>query len=849
MRQPQPFGKYLLLERISVGGMAEVFKAKSFGIEGFEKIIAIKRILPSMAEDAEFIDMFIDEAKIAGQLSHANVCQIFELGKIVDSHFIAMEYVWGKDVLQIQNRFRKLKEPVPVALAALVASKVCAGLHYAHTKRDARGKPLEIIHRDVSPQNILVSYEGEIKLIDFGIAKATSRSSKTQAGVLKGKFGYMSPEQVRGLPLDRRSDLFALGTVLYETLTGERLFIAENDFSTLEKVKNAEVELPSRLNPHVPRDLEAIIMRCLARDPADRYQSAAEIGEELTAFLMGQEPIFTAKDLGAWMKKGFANELEREKQQLELFKRIGQEGGSGDSLDRSREEHTSELRPGARLPSKSGASSRMPITAEPSFDEEDNATIVEEPFARAAAPAGKRVRASSFDEDNPTEIRGEVAVPASEGATTEEASETTIILDRPAGIVDPDDIDASDGIGALDGADTRPDPAPRQGSQRMASVPPPPPIDASPAPASHRPSQPARVVVGVPDATTGRGAPVRPTMPMMTVPELRRRTGGRDIVWGAGAAVLTMLLVVGAYLLLADKPPASAQSGMAPETTATLAIAASDMAAAEVYVDGKLEGAVSGGEALTLEAMSAGEHNVVVKRLGSKDCLQSVMLPPGGTKFVVCRFEEEEKNARLQLDILTEGATVWVDRQEISQQAAQEPLVLAPGEKHQIRVEREGFESSIFELTLAPGEIEKRTVELVALPDDDEPAGRRGAQDDDEDDRPRRRRPSKPPEPPEPAAPAPSGGRPASLSVLMGGGKKAEASAPGYLIASTKPWARVFIDRKDTGLNTPIAVSARIPLDPGKHLVTFEVGGKKFSYAVQIESGKTTRLNKVLPVE
>ena len=326
MRQPIPFGKYLLLERISVGGMAEVFKAKSFGVEGFEKIIAIKRILPSIAEDAEFIQMFIDEAKIAGQLSHANICQIFELGKITDSHFIAMEFVWGKDLLQIQNRFRKMRATMTMAMCAFVAAKVCEGLDYAHRKKDALGRPLQIIHRDVSPQNILVSYEGEIKVIDFGIAKAASRSSKTQAGVLKGKFGYMSPEQVRGLPLDRRSDLFAIGTILYELLTGERLFLGESDFSTLEKVRNVDIHPVSHFNKQVPPALEKIVMKSLARNVEDRYQWANELQEDLLSYLMSQEPIYTAKQLSQWMKDGFQGELERERQLLEQYKKVGRDG-------------------------------------------------------------------------------------------------------------------------------------------------------------------------------------------------------------------------------------------------------------------------------------------------------------------------------------------------------------------------------------------------------------------------------------------------------------------------------------------------------------------------------------------
>src|SRR5215831_3940973 len=326
MRQPIPFGKYLLLERISVGGMAEVFKAKSFGVEGFEKILAIKRILPSMAEDQEFIEMFIDEAKIAGQLSHANICQIFELGRIGDSHFIAMEYVWGKDLLQIQNRFRRLKQTMQPVMAAFCASKICEGLDYAHRKKDAQGKALGIIHRDVSPQNVLVSYEGEVKMIDFGIAKAVGRSSKTQAGVLKGKFGYMSPEQVRGLPIDRRSDVFAIGTILHELLTGERLFVAESDFATLEKVRNVDVLPPRALNPKVPDALDRIVMRALAKNPDDRFQWANELQEELQAFLMLQEPVFTAKQLSQFIKETFAAELRREQLMLETYKRVGRDG-------------------------------------------------------------------------------------------------------------------------------------------------------------------------------------------------------------------------------------------------------------------------------------------------------------------------------------------------------------------------------------------------------------------------------------------------------------------------------------------------------------------------------------------
>ncbi|MEK6608720.1 MAG: serine/threonine-protein kinase, partial [Myxococcota bacterium] len=345
MAKPIPYGKYLLLDRISVGGMAEVYKAKTFGVAGFEKLIAIKRILPTMAEDKDFIEMFIDEAKIAGQLSHANLCHIFELGRIDNTHFIAMEYVWGKDLLQIQNHFRRARQTCPVPMACHVASSVCAGLDYAHRRKDATGQDLAIIHRDVSPQNVLVSYDGEIKIIDFGIAKAETRSSKTQAGVLKGKFGYMSPEQVRGMPLDQRSDIFAIGTLLYEMLAGDRLFVGETDFATLEAVRNADIRPLSMVNSNVPEALETIVMKALAREPDDRYQWASSMQGALAGFLAQSGLAFGTAELSDWMRAAFAKEIAREQEVIELYKQIGP-----DSLDVPLPEDLEELPPDRDAP-------------------------------------------------------------------------------------------------------------------------------------------------------------------------------------------------------------------------------------------------------------------------------------------------------------------------------------------------------------------------------------------------------------------------------------------------------------------------------------------------------------------
>ena len=319
---PRLFGKYYLLELINVGGMAEVFKAKMFGVEGFEKIVAIKRILPEVAEDAEFIKMFVDEAKIAVKLQHPNVVQIFELGKIEDSYFIAMELINGKDLKTIRKRLKRVDLLMPVEQSAYIISQVCDGLDYAHRKTDEKMNPLNIVHRDISPQNMIVSYEGTVKLIDFGIAKAKSKSTKTQVGMLKGKFSYMSPEQVSGQPIDRRSDIFSLGVVFFEMLTGKRLFLGKNDVETLEKIRNAEVLPPSVFNSAVPPELDRIVLKALAKDREDRYQWASEFSEDLKKFSYSSGKSFSRQDMMNFMSEFFADELEEETAKLEEYHKI-----------------------------------------------------------------------------------------------------------------------------------------------------------------------------------------------------------------------------------------------------------------------------------------------------------------------------------------------------------------------------------------------------------------------------------------------------------------------------------------------------------------------------------------------
>ncbi|HEX3067712.1 MAG TPA: TonB family protein [Thermoanaerobaculia bacterium] len=297
------FGQYVLLEKIATGGMAEVWKARMRGVEGFQKIVAIKKILPHLSDNQDFIEMFVDEAKLAAQLNHNNIIHIYDLGKIQSSYYIAMEYIDGYDLKNILKKAQERDQPLSVEIALFIASKVAAALDYAHRKRDFEDKEMGLVHRDVSPQNVLISEEGDIKLCDFGIAKAASKASHTQAGALKGKLQYMSPEQAWGRNIDRRSDIFALATVLFEMLTARKLFSGDNELSILEQVREARVTKPSELNDEVTPQIDAIVLKALQKDPANRYQTAGEMQRDLDAVLYSFRPTPTSADLAIYMHR------------------------------------------------------------------------------------------------------------------------------------------------------------------------------------------------------------------------------------------------------------------------------------------------------------------------------------------------------------------------------------------------------------------------------------------------------------------------------------------------------------------------------------------------------------------
>src|SRR6185436_13644232 len=277
MSEGQQQQRYRVIERLASGGMAEVFIAESAGIEGFKKRVAIKRVLPHLSEKKAFIAMFLDEARLSAHLTHSCVAQVFDIGVGDNAYFIVMEYVDGADLKGVIEYLRKTGKPFPMESAVFIASKLCEGLSYAHELTNIEGEPLHIVHRDMSPPNVLITKYGEVKIVDFGLAKATSQLQKSESGVIKGKFSYLSPEAALGKEVDGRTDIFAVGIILWEMLSGRRLFIGDTDFATVKQVQKAEVPPISQINKDVPIELERIIARSLARDADKRYRSARDL--------------------------------------------------------------------------------------------------------------------------------------------------------------------------------------------------------------------------------------------------------------------------------------------------------------------------------------------------------------------------------------------------------------------------------------------------------------------------------------------------------------------------------------------------------------------------------------------
>ncbi|MCC6643977.1 MAG: serine/threonine protein kinase [Polyangiaceae bacterium] len=304
--------RYRVIDRIAAGGMAEVYRAESAGLEGFKKKVAIKRVLPHLSEKKRFIQMFLDEARLGAHLSHSNCVQVFDVGVGDNTYFIVMEYVDGADLKAFIEHYRRQGRPVPVGHAVYITLKICEGLAYAHALSDETGKALHLVHRDLSPPNVLLTKFGEIKIVDFGLAKASTQLEKSEPGIIKGKFSYLSPEAAMGQEVDARTDIFAAGIILWEMLAGRKLFQGETDFETVKQVQRAESPPVGPMNREVDPALDAIIARGLARDPGARFQTAQSFAQSLTEWLFHTGCVVTPFEI-AEVVQAIGREKSREK--------------------------------------------------------------------------------------------------------------------------------------------------------------------------------------------------------------------------------------------------------------------------------------------------------------------------------------------------------------------------------------------------------------------------------------------------------------------------------------------------------------------------------------------------------
>ncbi len=334
--QPKSFGKYILLDQMAVGGMAELYRAMITGVQGFEKLIAIKKILPHLASEEELISSFIDEAKLAALLHHQNIVQIYDFGSLDNSYFIAMEYLFGKNLRLITQKSVEKNLPLPLADALFIVSRICSGLDYAHTLKDFQGKPLNIIHRDISPPNILVTYEGSVKIVDFGIAKAANQTTMTQLGMVKGKVAYMSPEQAAGKIIDNRSDIFSCGILLYELVTGKRMFEGET-LHILSHVRDCVFVAAESIDDQLPQQLIEILHKALAKDPADRYATCSEMEADLEECMYANAMRPTAHGLSDYLKKLFADEITAEETLIKELTELGATASAAEPTQQKKE--------------------------------------------------------------------------------------------------------------------------------------------------------------------------------------------------------------------------------------------------------------------------------------------------------------------------------------------------------------------------------------------------------------------------------------------------------------------------------------------------------------------------------
>jgi len=828
------FGKYCLLERISVGGMAEVFRAKPLPAYHSDKMLALKRILPHLAEDDEFITMFVDEAKLTVQLEHPNIVETYELGNFQSSYYILMEYIAGEDVLELQKRLRENRRIMSVAQACYVAGKVARGLHYAHTACDEEGRPFNIIHRDVSPQNVRLTWDGRVKLIDFGIAKAAVQRTKTQVGVLKGKFGYMSPEQVHGEEIDHRSDLFALGTTLWEMLTNRRLFNGENEYETLQMVKHPDIARPSEKNSQVPPEVDDIVMRLLAEDRERRFQSGAEAADALQGFVENLRMPYTQRHLADWMAETFSEELAEERRKRELFEQIK----STDDVRLFNREYAGEPAEDENVAGESlvpDGESREQIW-DPEFAPEGGEEVDQKEFAADHT----QVAAGGFDpEDFEDEQDDLIALDDADIIEVEDESEeqsggVRSASGRPAGAsAEPPHGGAkraSSGERSRERREPRSGGVPDRGGSRRR-----PPTDASQGEEGSSEGGPS-----VWSATTARfafaaAAVVAVFVLALSLGYLAFLAGpdrGEEHVDGAIVVEVQPDLSEEGTILVDNQPrdsrtPATVE-GLAPgEHTVEVRFPGFEPATQEVELGyGELgtvefelspKGAENGQIELTVPEVD-GETRIFVDGEQRSWSVESPTVKVGTGKHLVEATAPGKSPWSRVVEVEEAGMTVaerveWVDQTASLRIEAEQPAEVT------FRGEVAG-ETPLTVEDLEPQDLHR--VELDATEGEDSWESQVGF---------------------------PELGR-AFLAVSLDDTPAYDERDYGWLIASTgSTWWKVLVDRAPTGLITPVKSDGKIPVRAGKRKVSFRRGHQVHEFEIEVEAGETASVVEDLPFE
>ena len=421
--------KYRVIKRLEAGGMAEVYLGEAVSVQGFRKKVAIKRVLPHLAQNQSFIEMFLDEARLSARLDHANIVSVFDISKREDTYFLIMEFVDGVNLKRVLESLTKRGQRIRLADAVYLAIEACRGLSYAHELVDEAGTPLGIVHRDISPPNIMVTRRGEVKLADFGLAKATTQIQTTDPGVVKGKFSYLSPEAANGLPVDARTDIFAIGIVLWEMLAGKRLFWGENDYATVKLIQKANIPRLAPLNREIDEAFEEVLLKALTRDPADRYQSAREFGGALADYLFRHQLRVTSYDLARMVESLTADggDVPQEQSlidrliQEELDESVGissesgslpkQQGSGGLALggDENLEDPASWFNDDADLFGDHGAAAQTAPRRSPATQARPEARNA--PAPRGDESTGSWREAGIADDDSPQPVAGGVGGP------------------------------------------------------------------------------------------------------------------------------------------------------------------------------------------------------------------------------------------------------------------------------------------------------------------------------------------------------------------------------------------------------------------------------------------------------